>query len=492
MGLGKLLLESSGKNSIITTEDVNITFFYKKVTNMDSYISTETIPQYFKSTPTFGRRVTVNLSKQGDMIKDITLFIELPELPTSKHTILPSGIKKIAWVKKIALAMIKYIDLEIGGRIINRHYNDWLNIEYEFYSNQKGFYYMIGDDIDIINTFTNGKESFKLYLPLKFFFNIEPDMAFPILSIQKQDIKIHIEFNSFNNCIRESPSHYFEINENICLFKKDELIRQNVDGKLAIGRFVFFDVNNKRVYYEKIYNDFAVPTSINNKYKVIGDNTLYSVSIKLSSPIVKDETYIYNNIPSIKDSYLLVNYLYLGNNERWYFQNNKLRYIVPLVNTVLEKNLININNNYKLTLSQPTKLLVWRVMLNSNIDVKDYFNFSSYPILENDEPLVLTNKLFINSLNVCEVDNYEFYSYLQNYLNNFNNSKFIYQYPFGLKVKENKEYGSLNFSKIDDAYLQLNLNKIVNYQNSFNIKAYSIYYNIYEISNGTSAFKFMF
>jgi hypothetical protein len=492
MGLGKLLLTSSSKKNIITAEETAITCFFKKVANLENNISNETIPQFFKSTPTFGRRVTVNLSKHGDMISNMTLFIELPELPKSKHTVLPSGVKKIAWVKKTALALIKYIDLEIGGKIINRHYNDWLNINYEFNSNTDSFYNMIADNIDIVNTFTNGKKSYKLYLPLQFFFNTNENLAFPILSIQKQDIKIHIEFNSFENCIRENPSHYIQINENICLFKENELIRQNVDGNLAIGKFSYFDVNNKRVYYEKIYNDFIIPSSNNNKYKINGDDTKYIVSLKLSSPLVKDEPYIYNNTPTIKDAYILVNYIYLSNNERWFFLNKKLSYIIPLVNTVLEKNLININNNYKLTLSQPTKLLVWRVMLNSNIDIKDYFNFSSSPILDNNEPLVLTNKLFINSLKICNIDNYEFYSYLQNYMNKFFNSKFIYQYPFGLNVNDSEEKGSLNFSKIDDVYLQVNLNKIVNYQNSFNIKAYSIYYNIYEINHGTSAFKFQF
>ena len=54
--------------------------------------------------------------------------------------------------------MIKYIDLEIGGKIINRHYNDWLNINYEFNSNSRSFYNMIASDIDVVNTFTNGKK----------------------------------------------------------------------------------------------------------------------------------------------------------------------------------------------------------------------------------------------------------------------------------------------------------------------------------------------
>ena len=121
------------------------------------------------------------------------------------------------------------------------------------------------------------------------------------------------------------------------MFKENEVIKQNVDGNLVIGKFSYFDVNTKRVYYEKVYNDFIIPSSSNNKYKIIGDDTKFSVTLKLSSPLVKDEPYIYNNTPTIKDAYLLVNYIYLGNNERWYFLNNKLSYIIPLVNTVLEK-----------------------------------------------------------------------------------------------------------------------------------------------------------
>ena len=111
MRLGELLLISSGIDSIIVSKNTKITFFFKKIASVESNISNETLPQFFKSTPSFGRRVTVNLSKHGDMISNMTLYIELPEIPKSKHTILPSGVKKIAWVKKTALAMIKYIDL---------------------------------------------------------------------------------------------------------------------------------------------------------------------------------------------------------------------------------------------------------------------------------------------------------------------------------------------------------------------------------------------
>ena len=35
---------------------------------------------------------------------------------------------KFAWVKKIGLAIISFVDLEIGGVLIDRHYGDYLNI----------------------------------------------------------------------------------------------------------------------------------------------------------------------------------------------------------------------------------------------------------------------------------------------------------------------------------------------------------------------------
>jgi hypothetical protein len=62
MGIGLLLLVSVGKENIYLSSQPEITFFkmaYKRYTNF----SIESIAQYFKSSPDFGRRVTVNLSK---------------------------------------------------------------------------------------------------------------------------------------------------------------------------------------------------------------------------------------------------------------------------------------------------------------------------------------------------------------------------------------------------------------------------------------------
>ncbi len=489
MGLGLLLLASTGKENVITTKNPKITFF-KKVYKKYNDFSFDAIPQYFKSTPNFGRRVTVNLSKSGDLINDISLYVELPEIPFSNHSSLPDGIKKFAWVEKIGFALIKSIDIEIGGILINRHYNDWLNIYYENNFLLDDIKNMIGYNVKILNEYSNGKSSYKLYIPIQFFFNLDFKFALPVISITKQDIKIHLEFNDFNMCYKESPTNYFEIDSYNCLFEKNELLKQSIDGVISIGEFVYFDVNTRRVYYNKILNDFLIPTSINNKYKIIGESSLYEVLPKVNSIIVKDESYFFTNIPNFKDAFLIVNYIYLGSNERWYFLNNKLEYIVPLVQNVLEQTGTNINKNFKINFTNPHKILFWRCQMNFNKEINDHFNYNTYPLTEKEEPIIIENKLMINSIPRVDIFNYEYYNYLQYLINKNFLCNGVHQYSFTINPRDNESTGTINFSKIDDSYLQLTLNKVVSYQNTINIKAYGIYYNILVIKNGSCSLKF--
>lgn len=498
MGIGLLLLASTGKENNILSNNPKITFF-KKVYKKNSYFFNEVTPQYFKSSVNFGDRVTMNISKSGDMIKDISLYIELPEISKSNHSSLPDGIKQFKWTNKIAFSIIKYIDLEIGGILISRLYNDWINLKYELY-NEDLLDTIIGK-VKILTDYSNGKDKYKLYLPIDYFFNLNSKYALPIVALKKQDVKIHIQFNPITSCFNETPTHYFTIDSTICLFNKGEYIRQNVDGQNAIGEFVYFDINKKRVYYNKVFNDFNVIPRIdydndnnqiiNTKYNIIGDNTLFSIQPKYDTIIIKDESYFFGEYPTLKDCYLLVNYIFLSNDERWIFLNNKLSYIIPIVQNVLDKKITNTNTNYKLSLTNPHKVLIWRAQLSLNIERNDYFDYTTFPITKKREPIILNSKIILNSIPRTQINNYEHYTYLQNYINKYGfYDNFIYNYSFGLNPKLYEPFGTLNFSKIDDAYLQLQFNKIINYQIQATVKAYGIYYNIFIIENGTSSIKF--
>jgi len=254
MGAGLLLLVSVGKENIYISAQPEITYFriaYKRYSNF----SIETVAQYFKTIPDFSRRVTVNISKNADLLGQSYLFVQLPDIITSNHSMLPQGIKKFAWNKKIGLSLIKYIDFEISGILVERNFGDWLNIWYELIvplSKKKSFNSMIGN-IEALTSYSNGKPSVGLTIPLNFWFCQDSGLSLPLVSMVHNDIKIHVEFNDFDRCFKESPTNYLKLVEPFCLFKKDELFYQTVNNNQNIGQFVYYDVNNQYLFYNKIY-----------------------------------------------------------------------------------------------------------------------------------------------------------------------------------------------------------------------------------------------
>lgn len=490
MGFGLLILASIGNENCYFNINPTITYF-KKVFKITANISNENLPQYFRSSPNFGRRLSTKIAKNSDMIKDITIYFELPDIQPSNHSILQNNvnIKKFAWTNKIGFSMIKYIDLEIGGILISRHYGDWLNILYETtYNDDEGWKKNIGNNVTLLTDYSNGKNSYKLYIPLSFFFN---DIGFPLISISKQDIEIHVELNDFTKCYKQSPTNYFEIDSYICLYTKDENIIQNVDGKISGGIFVYFDIYTRRVYYNKLYNDFLIPNnSTNIKYNIIGQTSGFTIQPKIGTIIIQDEDYFPTIYPALKDAYIIVNYIYIDSDERWYFLNNELQYVVPLVSNVLEKDITGINSNYNLKLVNPHKVIYWRAQLNSNLNINDVFNYSSLPITNNNEPLIQSSKILINSIARNEIYNSEYYEHLQSYINKIYSTNNINMFSFGFNPLNYEPNGTMNFSMVDDAIIQLTLNKLVNYTNSINIRAYGLYYNILIIKEGNCSMKF--
>ncbi len=492
MGLGLLLVASTGSENDYFNLNPNITFFKKTFKHYTS-ISNEILPQYFRSSPNFGRRLSTKIAKNSDLIKDVSIYFELPDIPSSNHSSLPDNIKKFAWTNRIAFAMIKYIDLEIGGTLISRHYGDWLNIQFELTksNNSEGWNNSIGNNVKILTEYTNGKASYKLYIPLSFFFNDTVDVGFPLISISKQDVEIHVELNNFDECFKQTPTNYFEVDSYVCLFSKDEVIKQTVDNNIAAGTFVYFDINTKRVYYNKLYNDFLISSSITStKYNIVGQTSGFSIQPKINSIIVTDEDYFNKSYPALKDAYILVNYVYLDTDERWYFLNNELEYVVPLVSNVLEKTITSINRNYYLKVVNPHKILYWRAQLNSNKSINDVFNYSSLPLTDKPEPLIQSNKLTINSISRTELYNNEFYERLQPFINKTYSTRNIFMYSFGFNPLDFDPKGTMNFSMVDDSTIQLQLNKLVNYTNSINVRAYGLYYNVLVIKNGNCSMKF--
>jgi hypothetical protein len=134
----------------------------------------------------FGHRVKFTIPRYGDKITDMMLEIDLPTL------------SNVGYVNTIGYALIEYIELEIGGKKIDKHYNIW----YDIYDKT-----MISADHEAgINEFvlrfeSHNDQSFrggKVIIPLRFWFTKILSQSFPLLALSHQDMIIYVKLNPFN------------------------------------------------------------------------------------------------------------------------------------------------------------------------------------------------------------------------------------------------------------------------------------------------------
>lgn len=103
--------------------------------------------------------------------------------------------------------LIKYVELDIGGQVIDRLYGEWLFLWDCLSSNNetgRKLFDMVGfGQNDIPYTLStqqsceNGRESQRriLYIPLTFFYTRNPSAALPLIALQYHEVKINILWN---------------------------------------------------------------------------------------------------------------------------------------------------------------------------------------------------------------------------------------------------------------------------------------------------------
>ena len=498
MGGGLIQLVAYGTQDLYLTHDPQITFFrmvYKRHTNF----SCELIPQYFNSVPNFNEKVTCTISKSGDLIGKIYLYIKLPSVP--KFFDFETGdiddTKKFAWVKKVGYSIVKSIELDIGGHIIDKHYGDWLNIwnELSLRKNKRSIDEMIGD-IPQLTNFTNGKDSYELMIPLEFWFCRNEGIALPIIALQYSDVKVHIEFDKLENICIFGPTNSIEIDEHIVHFKKYEYIEQTILNKKNYGIFINHDVINKRIEYIKINDNFLSKTSDtyvsnNTDYLIKGVNSKFSATPKLNSV----ESNININILdlSISKSFLYINYIYLDNDERLKFAKANHEYLIDCLQFDGDRNINNQSTKLNIGYSHPCKEIIWCSQLKyiSKKPFNNSFNYTNNVDKKKGESIIKKSRLLLNGIERTPRRNYSFYNYLQPFQCHSNSpSEGISMYSFSLFPEIYQPSGTCNFSKIDDIVLEVTVDKEINYSNPGIIKVFAVTKNVLRILNGLAGLAF--
>ncbi len=108
---------------------------------------------------------------------------------------------KFAWVEEIGHAIIDMVDIRIGNEIIDRHNGDWYVLFNKLCIRQEkieNYNKMIGN-IKSLTIFDDQiKESYRLVVPLQFWFCRYTGLSLPIISLKYHDVTLSLKFKSLS------------------------------------------------------------------------------------------------------------------------------------------------------------------------------------------------------------------------------------------------------------------------------------------------------
>jgi len=195
-------LVAYGAQDVYLTGNPQITF-WKVVYRRHTNFAMESIEQTFNGQVDFGKKVTCTISRNGDLIHRVYLQVTLPavSVPSTMAESLTSNSRGngcyFRWVNYVGHALIKSVEVEIGGQRIDKHYGDWLNIWNELTQepgHQVGYDNMVGNTLALTGAGHTSVEATTLYVPLQFWFCRNPGLALPLIALQYHEVKINVEF----------------------------------------------------------------------------------------------------------------------------------------------------------------------------------------------------------------------------------------------------------------------------------------------------------
>ena len=197
MGGGLLQLVAYGAQDAYISGNPHITFWkvlYKRHTNF----AMEAFRVNFTGSPQYGQRVVAVVNRNADLMYKTYLEVQLPDTSSV------NGGAGVSWTsayeRRLGYQLLKKIEVEIGGQIIDTHYGEWLflweNLTSNF-DNSVKMDSMLGGYLGGTETtaVSCGGRPAILYIPLQFWFCRNPGLALPLIALQYHEVRINVTLN---------------------------------------------------------------------------------------------------------------------------------------------------------------------------------------------------------------------------------------------------------------------------------------------------------
>ena len=196
MGGGLLQLVAYGAQDAYITGNPHITFWkvlYKRHTNF----AMEAFRVNFTGAPQYGQRVVAVINRNADLMYKTYLEVVLPDTQTTAT----GAAYDVLWTnggqRRLGYILLKKIEVEIGGQIIDTHYGEWLYLWENLTSNVDNSTKldgMVGGQQGgaISSNISCGGRPSVMYIPLQFWFCRNPGLALPLIALQYHEVRINI------------------------------------------------------------------------------------------------------------------------------------------------------------------------------------------------------------------------------------------------------------------------------------------------------------
>ena len=399
---GLLQLAAYGAQDIYLTGNPQITYFvgvYRRHTNF----AIQSVPQYFTGNADFGQKVYCLVDRIGDLINAMFLRVQLPDISQYNYTDDAGNLVEYYWVNSVGHAILKIIDIEIGGVIIDRQYGLWMEIWGELTTpagKKAGYNSMIGKSDHPVNLDNGG--ALDLYVPIYFWFCRNVGLSLPLIAIQSQEVRINVTFRQYQELIISTTGVPIITNNNPV-----EITQTWFDID-----YIFLEDDERKVFAK------------NNHQYLIEQLQVYATSLT-SNGLRQDPT-----------------------------DPNKMTRIPDL------------NQNILLDFNHPVKELYWVIQNSTVLSVYPYggnewYNFSTQSYkngkVNGTDPMI-RGKLIFEGQELFNTKDAKFFRTVVPYQRHTNvPNNFIYVYSFSLNPEEFQPSGACNFSRIDSQMLYLEI-----------------------------------
>jgi hypothetical protein len=267
MGGGLMQLVAYGAQDVYLTGNPQITF-WKVNYRRHSNFAMESIEQTFNGQADFGRRVTCTISRNGDLAYRTYLQVTLPEISQSLKN--STGGVYARWLDFPGEQLVSQVEVEIGGQRIDRQYGDWMHIWNQLTlssEQQRGYYKMIGNTTQL--TFItdpsfasvdgpcdsnaprqvcaprNALPETTLYVPFQFWYCRNPGLALPLIALQYHEVKINLDIRPIDECLWAVSSLNCS-NGNSSSMKVTQAYNQSLVAASLYVDYVFLDTDERR------------------------------------------------------------------------------------------------------------------------------------------------------------------------------------------------------------------------------------------------------